>query len=465
MIARKKGKNWEICYRCPGHPKPFYERFPTLEEANVRIAEIERDKARGTLRPPLKSAIGKGQEPTGSRGICVADLMDEFVSLYGLNHWSVSTLSCAQHRIDHYIKPFIGQVYVQDITTHFLDRFYNDLLSKPAIVQKGHKKKGTVAPSVIQKVHDLIRNALNQAVTWGYIPSNPAMNCSPPTYKSEAREVWSEDTAQQALALCKDPLLKTAMLLAIGCSMRIGEILGLTWANVELSPDTLEKGDTLLHIRQELKRADKTSLEKLKGKENCKVFFTFPEQINSQCKTSLVLKEPKTKSSVRTVYLPQTVAAHLLKVKEQQEEQKAYLEEGYQDYGLVVAQEIGTPVEERFIAKRFKDFIAENNLPPVVFHSLRHCSTSIKLKLSGGDIKAVQGDTGHAQARMVTEVYSHMQDEDRRVLARKVENQFFQKNSQTVPETPQDSDVAQAHALLESNPELAKLLLALKATA
>lgn len=464
MRARQKGNTWEVCYRCPGHPKPFYERFPTLEEANVRIAEIERDKARGELRPPVVSPLSKTAIPGASHRITVAELFDEFVKLYGLNHWSVSTLSCAQHRIDHYILPFIGAVCVQDITTHFLDCFYNDLLSRPAVPMKGHKEKRNVAPSVIQKVHELLRSALNQAVAWGYIPSNPAMNCSPPSYKMGSREVWSEDIAQQALALCTDPILKTAMLLAIGCSMRIGEILGLTWDNVQLPQDGTS-GDTLIHVRQELKRADKASLERLQGRENCKVFFTFPEQINSQCKTSLVLKEPKTKSSVRTIYLPQTVAAHLLKVKEQQEEQKAYLEEGYRDYGLVVAQEIGTPVEERYISKIFKDFITKNGLPPVVFHSLRHCSTSLKLKLSGGDIKAVQGDTGHAQARMVTEVYSHMQDEDRRVLAQKMETQFFQKQAHGETAPQPDGMIEMAHRLLEDNPELAKLLLALKATA
>ena len=41
----------------------------------------------------------------------------------------------------------------------------------------------------------------------------------------------------------------------------------------------------------------------------------------------------------------------------------------------------------------------------MVFHSLRHTSVTYKLKLSGGDIKAVQGDSGHAQADMVMEVY------------------------------------------------------------
>ena len=61
--------------------------------------------------------------------------------------------------------------------------------------------------------------------------------------------------------------------------------------------------------------------------------------------------------------------------------------------------------------------IEKHNLRPVVFHSLRHSSTSLKLKLSRGNIKAVQGDTGHAEARMVTDTYAHGFDADRKLIA------------------------------------------------
>ena len=64
-------------------------------------------------------------------------------------------------------------------------------------------------------------------------------------------------------------------------------------------------------------------------------------------------------------------------------------------------------------------------LPDVVFHSLRHSSTTYKLKLNHGDIKATQGDTGHSQADMVTKVYAHILDEDRKVNAQKFESAFY----------------------------------------
>ena len=96
----------------------------------------------------------------------------------------------------------------------------------------------------------------------------------------------------------------------------------------------------------------------------------------------------------------------------------------YYDFDLVIASPMGTPVEHGQIEKSFKDFIKHYELPAVVFHSLRHSSITYKLKLTGGDIKAVQGDSGHSQAQMVTDQYSHILDESRKENARLLENAF-----------------------------------------
>ena len=69
---------------------------------------------------------------------------------------------------------------------------------------------------------------------------------------------------------------------------------------------------------------------------------------------------------------------------------------------------------DTLIRGALKKLIKEHDLPPIVFHSLRHTSVTYKLKLNGGDVKAVQGDSGHAQVSMVTDVYSHIIDEDRK---------------------------------------------------
>ena len=458
MKPRKKGQQWEICYRCPGYTKLITERFPTYEAANLRVAEIEYEKSIGQLRPPV-TAPGKNKKPA-KRFITVGELMDEYVQIYGLKHWGDSYYSDNHHRIEHYIKPYIGNVLLCDLTTHDLDLYYNSLLEKPAVILKGHKKTDRkVSPSVIAKIHTVLRAALNQAVTWEYIKKNPAEYATLPDYTPGEVAVWSTEDMQTALSCCDDPILSLAMHLAVGCSLRVGEVLGLTWDCVHITDGSIQDGTANIFINKTLKRCGKEALAKLERKQ---VLFTFPEEKKSESTTSLVLKIPKTKSSIRTIYLPQTVALALLDMKAEQDRLKALCGEAYTDFNLVIAQENGRPYEESKIADKLRELIEKLGLPPVVFHSFRHFSTSAKLHISGGDIKSVQGDTGHAQAKMVTDRYGHFEDKNRQVLARKVEKEFFQQcKAPSGIEAPKDDPALDAYRLLQEKPEMAQMIVAL----
>ena len=464
MNPRKKGNQYEISYRYPGYDKPFYERFSNFDAAKVRCVEIELARARGELRPPKKT------DKCNKEYITVSELLDEYVDLYGLNHWGDSYLSLSRHRIEHYIKPYLGELVLQHLTTHDLDVFYNTLLEQPAVVLKGHTDTGkTVSTDVIKKVHDLLRSALNQAVAWGYISANPAEKANLPRHKPKKRAVWSAEEAKRALEICQDEVLKLAMLLAIGCSMRIGEILGLTWDCVDVSAESVQNGTASVFINKEIKRCDRSSIEDLKRRGHSDVILVFPAWKVNESKTMLVLKGPKTESSIRRVFLPQTVINALIEAKEVQELGKRLVGDSYKDFNLVFAHDTGRPFEERQIAEKLRAFIEETGMPPVVFHSLRHCSTSIKLEVSNGNIKAVQGDTGHAQARMVTDVYAHTHDDVRKNLARKVEEDFFKTgrhetgstpDTSESPSVPPDPSVSFAYQLLQDNPQLANLIIA-----
>lgn len=148
------------------------------------------------------------------------------------------------------------------------------------------------------------------------------------------------------------------------------------------------------------------------------IILVFPEE-NKLCKTVRVLKTPKTESSIRKVFLPRSVAEMLVAWRKDQDEVKEVLGDEYHDYNLVMATSTGMPTGGSVLRKKFKKLIEEKGLPDVVFHSLRHTSVTYKLKLNGGDVKAVQGDSGHAQVDMVTNVYSHIIDEDRKKNAQK----------------------------------------------
>ena len=186
--------------------------------------------------------------------------------------------------------------------------------------------------------------------------------------------------------------------------------------------------------------------------------------------TVIVLKTPKTESSVRKVWMPKTVAYILWEWKASQDKQKEFLGSEYLDYNLVVALANGRPCEDRIILKSFEKLREKAGLPKVVFHSLRHSSTTYKLKLNHGDIKATQGDTGHAQASMVTEVYAHILDEERKINAQKFEVAFYanpdmrrveQELNPPKPEPAPDLNLQSLLAQLQENHELARQLKAL----
>lgn len=98
------------------------------------------------------------------------------------------------------------------------------------------------------------------------------------------------------------------------------------------------------------------------------------------------------------------------------------------------------------------NLIEQTGLPPIVFHSFRHTSTTYKLKLNHGDIKATHGDTGHAQADMVTEVYSHILDEDRKLNAKKFNETFYMQSGD-------DIDIDKLVSALQKEPKLMKQLI------
>ena len=106
------------------------------------------------------------------------------------------------------------------------------------------------------------------------------------------------------MEVCDDPILSLALNLAFSCSLRIGEMLGLTWDCIDIAPQSIENGSAYIFVNKELQRVTRGALDDLSDKG---VIKKFPPCIAST-HTALVLKEPKTKTSILRVYLPKTVA-------------------------------------------------------------------------------------------------------------------------------------------------------------
>ena len=366
--------------------------------------------------------------------------------------------------IANYINPIIGDMEVQDITTRVVDKYIQTLQKTPSVCRKNRKARTEfVTNSTIEKIIKLLRCAFKQAVRWELIEKNPFDNVVLPKTEYKKRDIWDAETIRLALDQCTDSKLYIAMNLAFACSLRMGEILGLTWKNVHIEDENIATDNAYIYIEAELARASKQAIETL-GEKDIYHIFT-PLMPNTS--TRIILKKPKTDSSIRKVWLPKTVAYILREWKTSQEELKSFLGDEYQDFDLVVALPNGRPCENRIIEKEFSLLKQKAGLPNVVFHSLRHSSTTYKLKLNHGDLKVTQGDTGHAEIDMITKVYAHILDEDRKINAQKFESAFYANPDLRKVTPPQEQPQAQTIDLaalieqLQKSPELANTLAAL----
>lgn len=366
--------------------------------------------------------------------------------------------------IANYINPIIGDMEVQYITTRVVDKYIQTLQKTPSVSRKNRKARTEfVTNSTIEKIIKLLRCAFKQAVRWKLIEKNPFDNVVLPKTEYKKRDIWDAETIRLALDQCTDSKLYIAMNLAFACSLRMGEILGLTWKNVHIEDENIATDNAYIYIEAELARASKQAIETL-GEKDIYHIFT-PLMPNTS--TRIILKKPKTDSSIRKVWLPKTVAYILREWKTSQEELKSFLGDEYQDFDLVVALPNGRPCENRIIEKEFSLLKQKAGLPNVVFHSLRHSSTTYKLKLNHGDLKVTQGDTGHAEIDMITKVYAHILDEDRKINAQKFESAFYANPDLRKVTPPQEQPQAQTIDLaalieqLQKSPELANTLAAL----
>ncbi len=410
--VRKRGKKYIVIYSYldpDGKRKQKWETYATKAEAIRRKKEIEYKGSRGPIViPPCKE---------------LRELLREFVDLYGKDKWAISTYERNTALINNYILPMIGDVKIDEISTHFLEKYYQQLLVTTAVHSPVSRKSEDekVGGSTIRDIHKLLRSCFNQAVKWELLQKNPAENATVPKYKAAKREIWTAETLMHATEVCEDELLKISMNLAFSGSLRIGELAALTWDCVDVSPEAIKEGRAFIYVNKEYQRVSRKAMKQLDEKD---IILIFPPE-GELCSTVRVLKAPKTESSYRRVYIPKSVAEMMIRQKEKQDELKEILGGEYHDYNLVLTTPYGMPLGSTAIRHRFSKLIEEHNLPKVVFHSLRHTSVTYKLKLNGGDIKAVQGDSGHSQVDMVTEVYSHIVDEDRRKNAMLLEEAFY----------------------------------------
>ena len=415
----KRGNTYSVRYNYKDHagkPCKGWETFKTKAEAQERKITVEKELLDGTFLVPDT--------------MTVEEMLYKWIPIQSSKHkWSPKTYTQSVAMVQNLIVPYIGKRKVQDLRTYDIEQFYATLSQTPCgQYVHGEKqeltenqKKRLLSSTSIHEVHTLLKTAFSYAVDWDLIHKSPTPR-EAPKINTEERTIWDERTMLAALQTIENPALHLAVHMSMILSLREGEILGLQPGDIDFDA---ADGRGTITVGRSLQRTEKAALEKTDPNQ---IYHIFPDQREGSS-SALVLKKPKTKKSSRTLYLTRPLKEELLAWLEKLRQDELAMDGRYRNCGQLFRLPNGMPVAPEALSKWYRTWRAEHpEFEKIVFHGLRHSSATYQLIESGGNIKAVQGNTGHATTGILMDTYAHTQDKPRLELAEKLEADFYSQD-------------------------------------
>jgi integrase len=235
-------------------------------------------------------------------------------------------------------------------------------------------RKQGLSDSTVRQVYTVLRAALDDAVLDGLIARNPAALVKRPGVERKEARHLDAATVAAVLQAAEGLRYRPVLVLIAATGLRRGEALALHWQRVNLDEGTLKVAATLGRVGDEL-----------------------------------VLTEPKSPRSRRTIPLSPAIVAMLKAQKAAQAAERLHAGEQWTDTGLVFTSEFGTPVDPRNVLRTIELAAAKAGIENVGVHTLRH-SAAVAWLEAGVHIKAVADLLGHSSISITGDIYGHTSD-------------------------------------------------------
>ena len=157
--------------------------------------------------------------------------------------------------IENHIKPQLGKIPLNDLTTLHLQQLYKKLLAEGRVERiEAQKQPKGLSAKTVRNIHQIISSALKLAVEQRLIARNPADGCALPKAERKEMQTLPVEQLTSFLREAKDSGVFALYYIDLTTGLRRGELLGLKWSDIDL-----EKGD--LRVQRQIGRIDGKIIE------------------------------------------------------------------------------------------------------------------------------------------------------------------------------------------------------------
>lgn len=346
-FIRKRSKNYIVYLE--------YKEVKTGKKVQKNMGSFEKKRDASRKLSELKESIFNDELILPS-AITLENFLIDFLNKHKIN-LSITTYNCYIRICKKYIIPILGKYKLEELKPIHIQNYVDDLI-------------GILAPQTI-KIHINILNlALKKAYRLKLIKENIIDCIEVPKIKKFKNNIYNKDNIVNLLQVCKGTELELYICLASGLGLRISEILGLTWDNINFNENTV-------------------TINKITVRD----------------KNCVILKSPKTESSKRTISAPKEIINLLKEHKKKQLEDKLK-SKIKNELNLLFFDKNEKPIAQDVLSKKFSRFLKVNNLEHIRFHDLRHSHVTLLIN-SKVPIKVISERVGHSNINTTLNIYAH----------------------------------------------------------
>ena len=341
-----------------------YRTFPTLAAARNGLrdfhAGLERERE-------LERKLAPAQE------LDLSHWLEYWMDSIVRPNRAETTVYAYQKIIDNHIDPALGTVPLKRLTPKMVQEYYTET-----------QRANGLSSNTMRRHHDLLSSALRSAVRQDVIPASPMERVEPPRVRTTESYFYNNQELKLLYQKIEGNILELAVKLAGSLGMRREEICGLKWENVDLQRH-------LVLIRE----------------------------ARTAYGATIVQKETKNRSSVRTLYLPDEVYLLLEQEQARQQQERCLQSPTYNHTDHVILDAKGVPYSPNALSLAFTRFVKKNDLPRLTFHGLRHTFATIA-SCQGASLFDIGKALGHSTPATTGRIYTHLVDRTHEELVQRV---------------------------------------------